>query len=62
MQPGRGAIVREHYLTGVAAQTKADASPVTIADRRAERAMRELIGIRYPDHGILGEEYGETGP
>ena len=57
-----GAVVREHYLTGVAAQTKADSSPVTIADRGAERAMRELIGARYPDHGILGEEYGETGP
>jgi myo-inositol-1(or 4)-monophosphatase len=30
--------------------------PVTAADKAAERAMRELIGRRYPDHGILGEE------
>ncbi|KAL7552782.1 hypothetical protein ACHAWF_016037 [Thalassiosira exigua] len=34
------------------------ASPVTLADRAAERAMRDLIGERFPDHGIYGEEYG----
>jgi histidinol phosphatase-like enzyme (inositol monophosphatase family) len=33
--------------------------PVTAADRAAEAAIRKLIGDRYPDHGILGEEYGE---
>ena len=32
--------------------------PVTEADRAAERVMREMIGERYPAHGILGEEYG----
>lgn len=30
--------------------------PVTAADKAAERAMRELILARYPEHGILGEE------
>lgn len=30
--------------------------PVTVADKAAERAMRELIRARYPEHGILGEE------
>lgn len=30
--------------------------PVTIADKAAERAMRELITVKYPTHGILGEE------
>ncbi|GAB4576604.1 MAG: histidinol-phosphatase [Rhodothalassiaceae bacterium] len=34
--------------------------PVTEADRAAERAMREAIEEAYPDHGITGEEYGET--
>ena len=34
--------------------------PVTEADRAAERAMRALITARFPDHGISGEEYGET--
>ena len=36
--------------------------PVTEGDRAAERAMREAISARYPDHGIIGEEYGETRP
>lgn len=35
-------------------------SPVTIADRNAERAMRDLIEARYPHHGIVGEELGEV--
>lgn len=39
---------------------KGDGSPVTIADREAEALIRERIASRYPDHGILGEEYGET--
>jgi myo-inositol-1(or 4)-monophosphatase len=34
--------------------------PVTDADKTAERAMRALIEAEFPDHGILGEEYGET--
>jgi len=33
--------------------------PVTAADKAAEKIIRSLIGERYPDHGILGEEYGE---
>ena len=32
--------------------------PVTVADKAAEEAMRRLIGERFPDHGILGEEFG----
>ena len=36
--------------------------PVTEADKTAEKALRELIALRYPDHGICGEEYGtQTG-
>ena len=33
--------------------------PVTLADKAAEIAIRNIITKRYPDHGILGEEYGE---
>ena len=36
--------------------------PVTQADREAEAALRALIAIRYPDHGVIGEEYGEDRP
>jgi histidinol phosphatase-like enzyme (inositol monophosphatase family) len=36
--------------------------PVTDADKGAERAIRTLIAERYPDHGVIGEEYGEDRP
>ncbi|MBI5940035.1 MAG: histidinol-phosphatase [Caulobacterales bacterium] len=36
--------------------------PVTEADKGGERAIRELIAQRYPDHGVIGEEYGEDRP
>jgi histidinol phosphatase-like enzyme (inositol monophosphatase family) len=52
------AAIRRHFLTGTEVVTKRDASPVTLADREAEEAMRVLIGHRYPDHGIIGEEHG----
>jgi len=39
-------------------ETKADASPVTVADRQVEEFLRAEIGRRYPDHGLLGEEFG----
>lgn len=35
-------------------------SPVTIADRKAEEAMRALIEARFPEHGIYGEEFGSV--
>ena len=38
-------------------ETKEDASPVTAADRGAESLMRGLIAKKFPDHGIIGEEY-----
>ena len=36
--------------------------PVTAADKGAEVAIRKLIAERYPDHGVIGEEYGEDRP
>jgi myo-inositol-1(or 4)-monophosphatase len=39
---------------------KADDTPVTVADREAEKLIRDRIGARYPRHSVLGEEYGET--
>jgi histidinol phosphatase-like enzyme (inositol monophosphatase family) len=42
----------------VAVETKSDGSPVTEADRAAERAIRSVLQESYPDFGILGEEYG----
>ncbi len=53
-----GAAIRPHFRAALTIDTKADSSPVTIADRQAEQVMRELIEARYPDHGIIGEEFG----
>jgi histidinol phosphatase-like enzyme (inositol monophosphatase family) len=36
--------------------------PVTAADRGAEAAIRRVLAARYPDHGVIGEEYGEDRP
>lgn len=57
-----GRIALAHYQTGIAAETKPDASPVTEADRGAERLLRELIEERYPRDGIIGEEYDDIRP
>lgn len=53
-------IIKQYFRTGIAVESKADKSPVTIADKKAEEAMRELIAKRYPEHGIFGEEFGIT--
>lgn len=42
----------------LAVESKEDASPVTVADRYAESLLRERILDRFPDHGIIGEEFG----
>lgn len=51
-------IIKTHFRTGAAISDKADASPVTEADRAAEAAMRTAINDAFPGHGILGEEFG----
>ena len=43
---------------GLAVETKADLSPVTAADRGAEELLRHLIAHRFPQHGVVGEEFG----
>jgi myo-inositol-1(or 4)-monophosphatase len=55
------ATIRPHFLRPLTVTTKADASPVTVADRLTEQALRRLIETRYPTHAVLGEEYGERG-
>jgi myo-inositol-1(or 4)-monophosphatase len=57
-----GEIIRPYFRTPVPVETKADDSPVTLADRKAEEAMRELIMKEFPEHGILGEEFGAHQP
>lgn len=55
-----GAILRRHYRVPVEVSRKADASPVTLADREVEASIRALIEAHFPKHGIIGEEFGNV--
>ncbi len=55
-----GAAIRPHFRTRLQIDDKADLTPVTAADRAAEAAMRQLIEARFPEHGIIGEEFGRV--
>ncbi len=48
------------YFGNVSVETKDDSTPVTEADRAAEKLIRHGIQRLYPDHGICGEEFGEV--
>lgn len=50
------------FRTGIGYDAKADISPVTAADRAAEKVMREMIADARPDDGIFGEEFGVSNP
>ncbi len=54
-----GRITLRYFQTGIAVERKGDNSPVTAADRESEQYLRQMINRYYPDHGIVGEEYGE---
>jgi len=53
-------IIKKYFRTEINIESKADNSPVTIADKKAEEMMRELITKHFPEHGIIGEEHGES--
>ena len=57
-----GAVIRPFFRAGLDSDLKNDRSPVTIADRTAEQAMRAVLAERFPSHGILGEEFGLDRP
>jgi histidinol phosphatase-like enzyme (inositol monophosphatase family) len=49
-----------YFRKKVPVETKDDASPVTIADRETELAMRAVLDRHFPDHGVFGEEHGQA--
>jgi myo-inositol-1(or 4)-monophosphatase len=53
-----GEIIRPFFRQPLAVEAKGDESPVTIADRDAEAALRALILSHFPGHGVMGEEHG----
>jgi histidinol-phosphatase len=52
--------LRWFQTSDLTVDSKADGTPVTAADRRAERLVRERIAARFPDDGVLGEEEPEA--
>ena len=58
-----GAVILPHFRSVAAVDHKGGDSfdPVTAADRGAETAIRETLRETYPDHGIIGEEFGSHG-
>ena len=56
------AVAMRHYRADIGVETKSDGSPVTIADRNAELAAREWLQQRFPNDGIVGEEFPDTNP
>ena len=55
-----GAVIRPCFGAHGVVDAKADNSPVTEADRAAERVMRQMIHQHFPEHAIYGEEFGTT--
>jgi len=51
-------IIKPYFRTQMNIEHKEDNSPVTVADKNAEEAMRRAIIKEYPEHGIVGEEFG----
>ncbi|MFW5815529.1 MAG: inositol monophosphatase family protein [Wenzhouxiangella sp.] len=55
-------IAMGHFRTAnLAVERKSDASPVTVADRQCEAAIRQILQQAFPDHAVFGEEYGRDG-
>ena len=53
-----GRLTLGHFQTRMDVERKADNTPLTIADKEAEQLMRRMIQTRFPDHAIVGEEFG----
>ena len=58
MADAAGAEILKYFRRPLNIEDKTDTSPVTQGDKNSERVMREMIKERFPDHGIVGEEYG----
>jgi histidinol phosphatase-like enzyme (inositol monophosphatase family) len=57
-----GEVILPHFRSGVAVDDKGGGAfdPVTVADRDAEAAIREILSAAYPGHGVVGEEFEDT--
>ena len=55
-----GDAIRPYFRSAMPKERKEDATPVTLADRAAEEAMRAILQAERPDDTIIGEEFGST--
>jgi histidinol-phosphatase len=54
-------VIKHYWRRGVEVELKSDATPVTIADREAEQAIRKILQAALPQASIYGEEFGLDG-
>ena len=54
----REIVASYHAKSFTEIEIKPDGSPVTIADKECERQLRAMINKKFPNHGIIGEEFG----
>lgn len=54
------AVIRGYYRENLHVKTKADRTPVTVADVESEKVIRRLLERHFPEHGFYGEETGRT--
>lgn len=57
-----GEVALRYFQKDLQVEWKADRTPVTVADRECEQLLRRKIEEHFPEHGILGEEFGATRP
>lgn len=58
-----GELIAHYYHTrNYQIEQKPNNTPVTLADKEAEKIMRAMIEKKFPSHGIIGEEYGTKNP
>src|ERR1700709_665305 len=56
-----GTMSQQYFDNGtLAVQTKRDGTPVTVADREIEQALRRAVSADFPDDGFVGEEFPDT--
>lgn len=55
------AVIRRYYRQGCAVEIKPDQTPVTVADRAAEAAIKAVLRAAFPQHAFYGEEEGREG-
>ena len=60
MADASGKIIRGYFRSGFHIDAKQDQSPVTIADKETEEALRAILAKERPNDAVHGEEYGTT--